>query len=343
MANARTISGLSYVYIHKNVSQTPKGEIVVTNPAWDAASGAAREVKAAFEAWIEPHRAPLWRYCRSLTGSPWDGEDLFQETLLKAFATLSQRWHPSSPKSYVFRIASNAWIDQLRKRRIEFDRYEEERIVEEAPDPLLMREALEVLVASLPPRQAMIVLLMDVFAFSGAETAGMVRMTEGAVYAALRRARVRLRAQREQEQAAVPAAAALALSAEHRRVIESMVEAMRDGSTERFLRLLDDTYSIDAGPGFQEYSKAETKSGSLGDFGHTVRATLHMLWGKPALVVQILEEGRWLLHDLSLQEVDNGKIVRHHSFYFCKELLLEAGRTLQMPVQLVKAPGLDWT
>ncbi|MCK9907264.1 RNA polymerase sigma factor, partial [Frankia sp. Cpl3] len=70
-----------------------------------------RQAQNDFLTVIEPHRAALWKYCRYLTGSPWDGEDLFQQTLLKAYAALSQMWQPVVPKTYLFRIASHTWID----------------------------------------------------------------------------------------------------------------------------------------------------------------------------------------------------------------------------------------
>lgn len=36
----------------------------------------------------EPLRPELYRYCRYLSRSPWDAEDLTQDTLARAFATL---------------------------------------------------------------------------------------------------------------------------------------------------------------------------------------------------------------------------------------------------------------
>ncbi|MEF3306918.1 VOC family protein [Paenibacillus sp. GYB003] len=46
---------------------------------------------------IGPYRSELWNYCRKLTGSSWDGEDLFQDTLLKSFASLSALSHRQQP------------------------------------------------------------------------------------------------------------------------------------------------------------------------------------------------------------------------------------------------------
>jgi RNA polymerase sigma factor (sigma-70 family) len=66
----------------------------------------------------EPLRSDLYRYCRHLTRSPWDAEDLAQDALARAFVTLAQMSdEPPSPRAWLFRVASNLWIDQMRRRR----------------------------------------------------------------------------------------------------------------------------------------------------------------------------------------------------------------------------------
>src|SRR5438309_11603334 len=68
----------------------------------------------------EPLRSELYRYCRHLTRSPWDAEDLAQDSMARAFVTLGQMGQaPSSPRAWLFRVASNLWIDQVRRRRPE--------------------------------------------------------------------------------------------------------------------------------------------------------------------------------------------------------------------------------
>lgn len=66
----------------------------------------------------EPLRLDLYRYCRHLCRSPWDAEDLAQDTLMRAFVTLGQMGHePPNPRAWLFRVASNLWIDGIRQRK----------------------------------------------------------------------------------------------------------------------------------------------------------------------------------------------------------------------------------
>ena len=62
----------------------------------------------------EPLRSDLYRYCRYLTRNPWDAEDLAQDALARAFVTLARmEREPTNPRAWLFRVASNLWIDQL--------------------------------------------------------------------------------------------------------------------------------------------------------------------------------------------------------------------------------------
>ncbi|HET7627434.1 MAG TPA: RNA polymerase sigma factor [Bacillales bacterium] len=145
----------------------------------------------------------LSKYCRMVAGTPWDGEDLMQDTLFKAFnAKTSLKEHPA-PKAYLFRIATNTWIDHCRKNKRPVDTYEEEKNAESGTESEFEAiEAVESLVHRLPPRQVAIVLLIDVFGFSALDAADMLGTTEGALKAALHRARAALRRVKNQEEKA---------------------------------------------------------------------------------------------------------------------------------------------
>ena len=73
-----------------------------------------RAVRMRFLDEVEPWRNDLYRYCRGLTGSVWDAEDLVQETLLRAFSKLSElHWDVLNPRAWLFVVATNVWRDRL--------------------------------------------------------------------------------------------------------------------------------------------------------------------------------------------------------------------------------------
>jgi RNA polymerase sigma-70 factor (ECF subfamily) len=70
---------------------------------------------------VEPIRPELHRYCLKLTGELWSAEDLVQDTLLRGFGGLGRGdlHGPGSAvrsaKAWLFRVASNLWIDAARR------------------------------------------------------------------------------------------------------------------------------------------------------------------------------------------------------------------------------------
>jgi RNA polymerase sigma-70 factor (ECF subfamily) len=140
----------------------------------------------------EPLRSDLYRYCRHLTRSPWDAEDLAQDALARAFVTLGQMGEaPPNPRAWLFRVASNLWFDQVRKRRREEPLAEREE-AGAVRDPALPREAAGTLLARLSPQERAAVVLKDVFDLSLDEIAEALSTTAGAVKAALHRGRGKL-------------------------------------------------------------------------------------------------------------------------------------------------------
>src|SRR5215468_8737275 len=81
----------------------------------------ARDAQVSWHGFLdtyEPLRSELYRYCRYLTRSPWDAEDLAQDALARAFVTLARMTEePANPRAWLFRVASRLWIDEVRKRR----------------------------------------------------------------------------------------------------------------------------------------------------------------------------------------------------------------------------------
>src|SRR6185295_70985 len=125
----------------------------------DDLAALARDACRRFSQSFEPLRPELYRYCRHLTRSPWDAEDLAQDVLTRAFVTLGKLGSaPPNPRAWLFRVASNTWIDQQRRPRA---------VPEVEPagavDPRTTREAAGTLIARLAPQERAAVVLKDVF------------------------------------------------------------------------------------------------------------------------------------------------------------------------------------
>jgi len=123
---------------------------------------------------VESVRPELHRYCARLTGSVIEGEDIVQETLAKAFYTMSQTLEVPPLRPWLFRIAHNTAIDFLRSRgRRQTEpsgEIDEIAAYDAAPDPLIVRAALARFL-TLPLTQRSAVVLKDVLGHSLEEIA----------------------------------------------------------------------------------------------------------------------------------------------------------------------------
>jgi RNA polymerase sigma factor (sigma-70 family) len=79
----------------------------------------ARLDRPALEAMLAGLRPKLHRYCARMAGSVIDGEDIVQETLLKALQAVDGNAVVERPEQWLFRIAHNAAQDHLRRRNRE--------------------------------------------------------------------------------------------------------------------------------------------------------------------------------------------------------------------------------
>jgi RNA polymerase sigma factor (sigma-70 family) len=128
----------------------------------------------------------LQQYCRFLTQCSWDGDDLVQEVIIKAI----RHYEPSQVSPALLkRIAYNQWVDTIRKQKHE---------ITGIPENLSsftqnnVMDTVEMIMARLTPKQAVIFILKEAFRFQSSEIAELMATTETAVKAALHRARKRL-------------------------------------------------------------------------------------------------------------------------------------------------------
>jgi len=161
-------------------------------------------------------RARLHRYCARMTGSMLDGEDIVQETLIKANESFDAQ-AVQNVEGWLFRIAHNAAMDFLRKRAREQSVFDDndsgvghEDIGATATDPQAQADSRHVATAALrtfmrlAPAQRSAVILADVLGYEAEEAAQVMESTVPAIKAALHRGRVRLRQISEQPADAAP-------------------------------------------------------------------------------------------------------------------------------------------
>ncbi|MPZ33469.1 MAG: sigma-70 family RNA polymerase sigma factor [Rhodospirillales bacterium] len=153
--------------------------------------------KAEFERLLAELRPRLHRYCARMTGSVIDGEDVLQETLVKAIEAFPHTGPLANAEGWLFRIAHNAALDFLRRRsRREGVQGDEE--LETIADPDSAIERRQAAAASLrtlmrlPVAQRSSVILMDVLGHSLEEISEVLESTVPAVKANLHRGRQRL-------------------------------------------------------------------------------------------------------------------------------------------------------
>jgi RNA polymerase sigma-70 factor (ECF subfamily) len=160
-------------------------------------------------------RPRLHRYCARMTGSVIDGEDVVQETMLKAIEAAPAAEPITNPEGWLFRIAHHAALDFLSRRaRAEAQHSNEDLdMIAAVRNPVEDRQIAAASLRTfmrLPASQRSSVVLSDVLGHSLQEICEIVGGSVPAVKAALQRGRVRLRAlAAEADDAPVPALAEL--------------------------------------------------------------------------------------------------------------------------------------
>jgi RNA polymerase sigma-70 factor (ECF subfamily) len=308
-----------------------------------------RSVQTSWQVFLdayEPLRPDLYRYCRHLTRSPWDAEDLAQDALSRAFVTLGQMGHsPPNARAWLFRVASNLWIDRTRRRG------REEALAPDAgepgtgDDPRSAREAAGTLLGQLSPQERAAVVLKDVFDFSLEEAADALATTVGAVKAALHRARGKL--------VEPPADAPDAPRPE---VLDAFCEAFNAGDIDRLKALLLDTASVEVVGATTQYGPEAARRTVLWGmlFGVKRMVTADRGGGMDARFIQgVLPKaprvearvyrGSWVLlhwyaHEdgeavraFTRLEVDGTGVARLRNYFYTPDLIAEACGELGVP------------
>jgi RNA polymerase sigma-70 factor (ECF subfamily) len=154
--------------------------------------------REAFNRLLNELRPKLHRYCARMTGSVIDGEDVLQETLVKAIEAFAVAGPIANPEGWLFRIAHNAALDFLRRRarRETAGLDEDAEMIADPANPVADREIAAASLRTfmrLPVTQRSSVILMDVLGYSLQEIGDVLDSSIASVKAALHRGRGRLR------------------------------------------------------------------------------------------------------------------------------------------------------
>lgn len=162
-----------------------------------------------FEVLVDRYKLRLFRFVSRYLGDPEDARDVTQEVFFKLYAALDSYDPKYRFSTWAFRIAGNAAIDHLRRKRIRAlplelpsdDESEGRRIdpVDGKPDPLedlarsRLREALDLAIEKLPDDYRELISLRHYGELAYEEIAELKGMPLGTVKNKLFRARQALR------------------------------------------------------------------------------------------------------------------------------------------------------
>lgn len=161
---------------------------------------------AELEECVDIYGKEIYGFCRQITGSWQEGEELYQDTFLKAVELADQIDRNRNPKSYLLSVAIRLWKNRRRKfawrQRIATMASLEERMEEghlplgeETQQPeqfhllreqsLLVRKCME----ELPEKYRLCILLYYAAELSVKEIAGCLKVPEGTVKSRLNKGR----------------------------------------------------------------------------------------------------------------------------------------------------------
>jgi len=175
-------------------------------------SAAAR---AAFEELLKPCYRQLYSSALGFTQNPDDAEDLLQEAIVRAYSAFHQFEPGTNFRAWLFRILTNTYINEYRRKQRSPDWIAYEDITYEAeaqasrevpaldlPEEALLRQVLdeevEAALQALPDEFRIVVILSDLQGFSYQEISDLLRIPIGTVRSRLFRGRRQLQRRLEE-------------------------------------------------------------------------------------------------------------------------------------------------
>lgn len=183
-----------------NTSPRSRGITRTAAPQEDELIAAARTGdRYAMDQLLRLHRDRIWAICRRITGNDADAADSTQEALISIVRHLSRFDGASSFSTWTYRVATNAALDELRRRgrrptpvdELPFDGRNASP-TDRVPDQLADRLAVDAALAVLPPDFRAAVVLRDLCDLDYAEIGEILAIPPGTVRSRIARGRAAL-------------------------------------------------------------------------------------------------------------------------------------------------------
>ena len=163
----------------------------------------SRSEGAYFDRLFEEFSGPIYNYALRMVGDPDRAADITQDTFIKAYRKLDSLTDETSTRSWLYRIATNTAIDDMRRRRYVTPMGADEERHRERPDHRpgpeaevlagTLDERVQRALMSLRPNHRQCLLLSDLEDMSAHQIGDVMGLSYGAVRTLLCRARGEMR------------------------------------------------------------------------------------------------------------------------------------------------------
>jgi RNA polymerase sigma-70 factor (ECF subfamily) len=282
--------------------------------------------RPALEAMLAGLRPKLHRYCARMAGSVIDGEDVVQETLLKALQAVDGNAAVDRPEQWLFRIAHNAAQDHLRRRNRERLRITEADMTT-IEDPSANADARLATAASLRSfmqlsiAQRSAVILVDVLGLTLHETCDVSGATLAATKAALHRGRAQLRLLAAQdEQAPAPK-----LDADDERRLRLYVDLFNARDFDAVRALIAEDIQLEVVNRTRMRGKAQVST-YFGNYDRVAdwALSLGFVDGRPAILIRDPQAPEGGARGFMLVDWQDGKVSQIRDFRYAPYCVVDA-------------------
>jgi RNA polymerase sigma factor (sigma-70 family) len=159
--------------------------------------------RAAFDRLFEEFSSPIFNYALRMVGDPDRAADIAQDTFIKAYRKLDTLTDEKSTRSWLYRIATNTAIDEMRRRRwtrpLQTDDAEPYERADSGPGPeaivmdATLDDRIQRALLRLRPNHRQCLILSDLEDMSAQQIGEVMDLSYGAVRTLLCRARGEMR------------------------------------------------------------------------------------------------------------------------------------------------------